>query len=1023
MPVQLTCPRGHQWQALSSPDPEVGELNCPECGATVRLVPGGQDEATQVTRHRPPAAGREGEATLAVAAAPPAAVTLPSVPGYEVLGVLGRGGMGVVYKARQTSLGRLVALKMILTAEHAAPEEVARFRREAEAVAHLQHPNIVQIHEVGEHAGRPFFSLEFIEGGNLAARLQRLPQPPRQAAELVERLARAMHAAHVQGIIHRDLKPQNVLLARSDSRHGVPLGGQPAEVGYYEPKITDFGLAKFLNREESLTATGEIVGTLSYMAPEQAWGKSKVKIISPAADVYALGAILYEILTGRPPFQGESLQDTLEQVWSNDPVPPRRLQPRVPPDLETICLKALAKDPARRYPSAEALADDLRRLQNGEPIVARPVGALTHLWKWAWRNPTKAVALAAGLLIVLGAFLWLRSEQLRLDAEEKAQRQVEQQAERRRARVLQDVSGVQGSVKAMLDAGRFQLAEQTLRPALERLRDEPLPAGLRSKLQTLDQKLRRLVQFYRYDDLAWFRAGQENTQGARSASETALRHLGILDAAGRFRERAWWKHLPEDVLPREQQARLRQDVYRQLLILSFLRASPALASLLGGRNPESARACLSALETVAQAQALEKAEHVRPAQSVQLVQKILLDILRLTGGRGAVPPGVREPKVPPGVMEPTNPTDYFFSGCIHYFLARAMKQNPLLRFVIKSWSKHLDFDHPLVTAEKHLLEAVRQDPRQFWAHFVLGRTLELREQYRGAQQAFTTCVALREDYPVSYQHRGLAIYQDALATAPRNGPQRQAVLQRARERALQDFRLADRWGGSDPVLYWAKGKLHALLKEDRQALEAYARGLEGEDQLQQMVSRRNVLGEIERYLKELKGRQPNNPDAHAVQALIDLSRGDDAAADAAAQKALQCQSDHARAVAVRGTVHLRRGVQARDADRTSVEFSRALALFSKALNKDPANHLAAAGRAQVYEEQGKFQKALRAFNYLLSRRGPSQSLVAVTPGQQVQAHRGRSRVLEKLGRHQEAARARQEADRLDPAAVDRQRPR
>jgi WD40 repeat protein len=314
----------------------------------------------------------------------PAGASLPAVPGYEILRVLGRGGMGVVYQGRHLGLKRLVALKMILAGAHASPEQLARFQREAEAVAQLQHPHIVQIYEVGAHEGRPYFSLEYVDGGSLAQRLDGTPWPAQQAGSLAETLARAMHAAHQRGIVHRDLKPGNVLLTAT----GIP-------------KITDFGLVKRLDDQPGLTQSNAVVGTPSYMAPEQAAGK--VKMIGPAADVYALGAILYQLLTGRPPFQAQTPLETLAQVQAHEPVPPRRLQPKVLRDLETICLKCLEKEPSKRYTSAAALADDLHRFLDAKPIVARPTPAWERALKWARRRPVAAAllvvsALAAGAL-------------------------------------------------------------------------------------------------------------------------------------------------------------------------------------------------------------------------------------------------------------------------------------------------------------------------------------------------------------------------------------------------------------------------------------------------------------------------------------------------------------------------------------------------------------------------------------------------------------------------------------------------
>jgi formylglycine-generating enzyme required for sulfatase activity/tRNA A-37 threonylcarbamoyl transferase component Bud32 len=308
----------------------------------------------------------------------------PEIPGYEILGILGHGGMGVVYRARQLKANRLVALKMIRAFEHASPTERLRFQIEAEAAAHLQHPHIVQLHEVGEVRGQPFFSLEFCDGGTLTEQLKKKCLSPSEAAELIETLARAMHYAHLRGVVHRDLKPGNVLLAG------------PQRV----PKITDFGLAKRIDAEaRDVSQSGAILGTAAYMAPEQAAGK--VRDTGPAADVYALGALLYECLAGRPPFEG--LQHlVLASVLHDEPALPPRMAVKVPRDLETICLKCLSKEPSRRYASAEELADDLRRFQAGEPVKARPIGRLKHALKWAKRRPALASLLGVTLLALVG---------------------------------------------------------------------------------------------------------------------------------------------------------------------------------------------------------------------------------------------------------------------------------------------------------------------------------------------------------------------------------------------------------------------------------------------------------------------------------------------------------------------------------------------------------------------------------------------------------------------------------------------
>jgi eukaryotic-like serine/threonine-protein kinase len=306
----------------------------------------------------------------------------PVVPGFEILEVLGRGGMGVVYKARQINLNRLVALKMVLAGAHAGRVALMRFHREAQAVASLQHPDIVQIHDVGQAGGLPYFSLEFIDGGSLALQLDGRPQDVTQAAWTIRIVARAIHAAHLQGIVHRDLKPANILLT-ADGR----------------PKITDFGLAKRLGDDSGQTRTGTIVGTPDYMAPEQARGQADDA--GPLVDQHALGAILYELLTGRPPFRGSTPFDTIEQVCTQEPVPPTRLRPKVPRDLETICLKCLQKEPHRRYADADALADDLDRFLDGRPVLARRISAVEHLGRRCRRNPCAAGLLAAVLVLLV----------------------------------------------------------------------------------------------------------------------------------------------------------------------------------------------------------------------------------------------------------------------------------------------------------------------------------------------------------------------------------------------------------------------------------------------------------------------------------------------------------------------------------------------------------------------------------------------------------------------------------------------
>ncbi len=306
---------------------------------------------------------------------------------YELLEQIGRGGQGVVFRARQKSLNRTVALKVISLGQWASEAHVKRFRREAEAAARLEHPCIVPIYEVGERDGSCYFSMKFVEGGQLDEVIRREPMPPRRAAELIAKVARTVHYAHEHGILHRDIKPGNILL---DAKG--------------EPHLTDFGLARLVESESTVTRTLEVLGTPSYMAPEQAEGENEA--VSSATDVYGIGAVLYQLLTGQPPFAGGTTYETIKLLLDTEPRPPRLLNPKIDRDLSTICLKCLEKDPQRRYSSALALAEDSERWLKHEPIQARHTGIFARGQKWVLRNPTSAL-LVASLFALAAAAGWI----------------------------------------------------------------------------------------------------------------------------------------------------------------------------------------------------------------------------------------------------------------------------------------------------------------------------------------------------------------------------------------------------------------------------------------------------------------------------------------------------------------------------------------------------------------------------------------------------------------------------------------
>jgi eukaryotic-like serine/threonine-protein kinase len=427
---------------------------------------------------------------------------------YEILERLGKGGMGVVYKARHLPLNRVVAIKMILAGKHASPESLARFRHEAEAAAHLSHPNIVSVYEVGEFQGMPYFSLEFVDGEAMSASLLQASLTVQRAAELMEQVARAVHYSHERGVVHRDLKPSNILITQD----GVP-------------KVADFGLARRLGDDyQEHTLTGEIVGTPGFMAPEQARGD---RSIGPSTDVYALGAILYTALTGRAPFVGPTPIDTIQQVVSNDPVPPSRLQPNVDRDLETICMKCLEKDPQRRYGSAAELADDLQRFLDNKPIVARPVTRLERLKKWCKRNPRVAAlsSLAASLAVVLlaGGYVSAAVISRQKTAEEVA---------RKKAEISEELALDQQELA--LEANRLVLYQTQ-----EFFKGKPQLSDLRRELLTLiSGKIQQLYDTrYEYDVKEIFRA-------------SALRQLGQIDYDLGDKEQALKKFLESEAIAR-----------------------------------------------------------------------------------------------------------------------------------------------------------------------------------------------------------------------------------------------------------------------------------------------------------------------------------------------------------------------------------------------------------------------------------------------------------------------------------------
>jgi tetratricopeptide (TPR) repeat protein/predicted Ser/Thr protein kinase len=715
----------------------------PSSAQTVSLAPPGSEGGTRT----PPPMPWPG----AAAAAPGRRVVM--VPGYEVLGTLGEGGMGVVYKARQTALDRVVALKMILHAEHAGADTRERFRREAEAVARLQHPNIVQVFEVGEHDGLPYFSLEFCSGGSLDDQLDGTPWEAKKAAQMVETLARAMYAAHQAKVIHRDLKPGNVLLSAEG-----------------QPKITDFGLAKKLD-EQGKTQTGAIMGTPSYMAPEQAKG---LKDIGPAADTYALGAILYELLTGRPPFKGRKALDTVVQVVSEEPVPPRRLQSKCPVDIETITLKCLQKEPGRRYASAAELADDLRRFQQGEPVLARPVGLVRRGIKWCRRRPTAAALLGVSLLAFAAAGIGapLELAHLRAVADRATAEATAANARAAAARALQQA-------QALLDRKGPKDLEEA-RVLLAQVRDD-LAADAEADPQLAEYRATALRLLGELDQRE---KARENYLAVFHLRDKALEHLHRdvftgTDTASPVQSREEARQalapygLPDDALREESLAALNPQEVQELRLGLYevcLVLAEALVRQAAGQEPaERRRLANEALRAVERAAALApdtRATHRRRARCLDLA--------------GDAAAAARE-RAAAGQGRPATAVDWFFAGCDS-------------AFVDGDWDEAIG----------HFDQALRQEPRMFWAHFFRATACQKQQAPGKAIASLTACVTERPDFVWTYLVRGSLYGQAGDFQA-----------------AADDFAAAERLKPDDSalyVLYVNRGFAALRRKEPRQAV-------------------------------------------------------------------------------------------------------------------------------------------------------------------------------------------------------------
>ncbi|MFZ9822509.1 MAG: protein kinase domain-containing protein, partial [Gemmataceae bacterium] len=648
----------------------------------------------------------------------------PNVPGYDILGELGRGGMGVVYRAKQRGLGRMVALKMILGGANVNPEDVARFELEARAVGSMTHPNIVQVYEVGEFNGAPYFSLEFVDGGPLDKKLENSPQPAEWSARMMLQLARGMAYAHSKQIIHRDLKPANVLV----SKDGVG-------------KIADFGLAKKMDADDGKTRAGSIMGTPSYMPPEQAGGQTEE--IGPLADIYSLGAMFYEFLTGRPPFKGTTLLQTLEDVRKKEPVPPITLVASVPLDLQTICLKCLEKEKEKRYPTADELADDLQRYLNGEPIHARPVPWHTKAIKWAKRHPSKAGLVGVSTLFVMFLFFGMAGIIVRSSRENARVTKVRSyaQPELLQAKALFEEKKYTSS-REILDRLVASLTRETA------LDDIKIPAT--ELLGQAEQRIKAttdVAKFEKHYDDALFHAADvigERVDGRGRSILEAASGLSLLGIDYK-KDAKYVLNLP-DHLSSQEKKHLTEEALELAIMISRRNAIA-----LPGITPDELKTRLNeSLEFMDKTLGFAKPNHV-----YYLIKADLHE--RLGQSKEALEELAKSKSI-----APERSAEFFFLGM------GAFQRNEYAQ------------------AQEFFQKAVRKDPDFFWANFFTAVCQVKQEQWAPARASLTSCIATRQDLGPAFLVRGIV---DA-KLLKRTGATRDSEFQEA----LDDFQKAEKYG-------------------------------------------------------------------------------------------------------------------------------------------------------------------------------------------------------------------------------------
>jgi tetratricopeptide (TPR) repeat protein/tRNA A-37 threonylcarbamoyl transferase component Bud32 len=879
----------------------------------------------------------------------PGRAPAPKVSGYELLGRLGHGGMGVVYKARHVRLDRVVALKMVLAGAHATPEHLARFRAESQAVAQLQHPNIVQIHEVGEQDGLPFFSLEYVGGGSLAQKIGGQPRPTREAAHMIETLARAVDYAHRHGVVHRDLKPANILLTQD----GVP-------------KVTDFGLAKRLELDTTQTRTGTILGTPSYMAPEQARGDHKET--GPLTDVYALGAILYELLTGRPPFAAATPSRTILQVLNEEPVPPTRLRPDTPRDLETVCLKCLQKDPARRYPSSAELADDLHRLLADEPIRARPVGAVERTWRWCRRNPRTAGMVAAiGVLlsVVAVSLAWVG---VRASREREAVVQTRKSATERIDQAAAAVAA--GDYRRARDLIVWSDPFLDVSPALYDVRDRR--EMLRTQV-TVYAEFKQLLDDARF--ACRFGSRAEKERGRKTCAQLLALYDQIESQTGPATA-----GLPP--LDSEQLQLFKEDAFEAFLVAALVEQE------LATDEPARREAANQAIKW------LNRAETILPGTRALYVQRAAC-----WGKLGNTEADQADLKRAMSI-EPASAVDLFWRGYVEHLRGEAALR--------KGDTKAAqDYFRKEVAAYAAF---VQLRPDNFWGYFNWANCLTSLNDYDDGAIAFTNCIRIRPDFPWPYNNRGVVHHrkgrneqavQDCTTALDRNPNYVEARANRGTayaamgktDLAFDDLNRAIELDPNFTPAYSERAKLYRARKQYTEAIRDCDRAVAlAADKVSMYLQRAEVYRDMKRDGEAIRDYDraidlnSKQLDAYFNRAGLHYARGD----------YLEARDDYSKVIGL-GSVPVAYGNRAiinwlnlKDFDAAVKDWERVIQLDPK--NPDPHRYIGSIllGRRRYAGALDSFQKALdrkpgyievvwaRAQIYLWQGR-PKDALVELDP--------------------------------------------